>query len=67
MVDIVYEKGDYYVSREPFGKSKWLGYAVYKNGITHATRTDTIGMAGKLGLEKAIEACDRRAINELSQ
>ena len=63
--DILHENGDYWVCAEVFGsgrfKPKSNGYAVYVNGITHATRVATIGFAGEPGLTRAIAECDRRA------
>jgi hypothetical protein len=55
--DILYEVGDYWVCAELHGtgrfKPKTIGFAIYKNGVTHATKVATIGYSGKEGLSIA--------------
>lgn len=35
-------------------------FEVYKTGITHSTRVAQIGYAGEVGLNRAINECNRR-------
>lgn len=56
---ILYQKGDFWVKAETFGKTK--GYGVYKDGLTHATRVSQIGYPGDDGLARAKKEVDRRA------
>jgi len=56
--DILFEKGDYFV----LASKAFNGYEVYKNGATHATRCASIGYAGKIGLDKAIQEIERRLV-----
>lgn len=59
MWTILHSRGDYFVKAERFGKTD--GYAVYRNGLTHATCVASIGYSGDTGLKKAIAEANRRA------
>lgn len=67
MDKILYEKGNHYVVAERFGNSKSTGFAVYKNGITCATRCASIGYSGEEGFQRAKKECDRREITPSPQ
>lgn len=58
--DVMHENGRYWVLKLPKDK----GYQVYEAGITHSTLKDTIGYPGEMGLNRAIEKCDRRAADD---
>lgn len=60
LTDVVHEKGRYWVLKLPKDK----GYQVYEAGITHSTLKDTIGYPGEMGLNRAIEKCDKRAADD---
>jgi hypothetical protein len=53
--DILMEIGDYYVIAAPK-----VGYEIYHNGITHATRIAQIGYAGDRGLQRCREEIEKR-------
>jgi len=53
--DILFEAGDYWVSREK------KGFKVWKNGHVHSTLVATIGYEGEKGSTRAIEECKKRA------
>lgn len=55
--DVMHENGSFWVLKLPKDK----GFQVYEAGITHSTLKDTIGYPGEVGLNKAIERCDKRA------
>jgi hypothetical protein len=56
--DILYENGDFWVSRnQQFGK----GFEVYRVNGTHSVRVAIIGFEGQPGLERAKAEADRRA------
>ncbi len=59
---ILYERADFYVCAERFGQKS--GFAVYRNGVTAATRVASIGFEGERGLKRAIEEADRRALQK---
>lgn len=56
--DIVFELGDYWVSKEP------NGYKVWKTGITHSTKVATVGHLGWYGLNLAILHARKRFLTD---
>ena len=61
--DILYENGDFLVSKNP----KFKGYAVWHSCITHSVLVGTIGWEGAEVLERAKKEADRRAENAKSR
>lgn len=63
--DILYENGNFWVSREQFGtgrfKPKSNGYAVNENKVTHSVRRHIIGIDGERGMVRAKTECDKLA------
>ena len=53
--DIIFEAGDYWVSRER------KGFKVWRGGFIYATLVATIGYEGEKGEKRAIEECKLRA------
>lgn len=54
LTDILYELGDYFVTRAK------KGFQVYKNLVTHSVCIANIGHEGQKGLERAKDEIDRR-------
>lgn len=64
MTGILYENSKFWVCSEQFGsgrlRPKSDGFAVYDKGATQSKRVAIIGVAGDIGLAKAIAEADRR-------
>lgn len=66
--DILYEVGNYWVSKYQVGtgrfKPKTDGFIVWQNGVTCATAKGFIGYSGEIGLTKAKELADKLATKD---
>lgn len=56
--DVKYESLNYWVLKIK------IGFEVYKKGISCSTRCAQIGYIGKEGLDKAIQFCNKRELEE---
>ena len=58
--DILYEVGEYWVSRAKFANIS-KGYVVWKNNLTHSKLVARIGFEGNEGLNRAKAEASKRA------